>query len=114
MGKLTRFSPEVRERAVRLVLEQAREHPTQWGAVRSVAENGRARRNGGRAHACALLSLWFERRNLPSPLDHFQCFRRNERPGEGRGVRRTAPSRTLTSYLPFFPTLTVSTTVVFG
>ena len=38
MGKLTRFSPEVRERAVRLVLEQARERPTQWGAVRSVAE----------------------------------------------------------------------------
>ena len=38
MGKLTRFSPEVRERAVRLVHEQTPEHPSQWGAVRSVAE----------------------------------------------------------------------------
>ena len=38
MGKLTRFSPEVRERAVRLVVEQTTEHTSQWGAVRSVAE----------------------------------------------------------------------------
>ena len=38
MGKLTRFSPEVRERAVRLVREQTTEHMSQWGAVRSVAE----------------------------------------------------------------------------
>jgi transposase len=38
MGKLTRFSPEVRERAVRLVLEQTNEHTSQWAAVRSVAE----------------------------------------------------------------------------
>lgn len=38
MGKLTRFSPEVRERAVRLVLEQTTEHTSQWAAVRSVAE----------------------------------------------------------------------------
>jgi transposase len=38
MGRLTRFSPEVRERAVRLVMEQTTEHTSQWGAVRSVAE----------------------------------------------------------------------------
>jgi len=38
MGKLTRFSPEVRERAVRLVQDQTTEHTSQWGAVRSVAE----------------------------------------------------------------------------
>ncbi len=38
MGKLTRFSPEVRERAVRLVQEQTTEHTSQWGAVCSVAE----------------------------------------------------------------------------
>lgn len=36
MGKLTRFSLEVRERAVRLVLEQTTEHTSQWGATRSV------------------------------------------------------------------------------
>lgn len=32
-----RYSPEVRERAVRLVLEQQREHDSQWAAIRSVA-----------------------------------------------------------------------------
>ena len=38
MGKVTRFSPEVRERTVRFVLEQTTEHTSQWGAVRSVAD----------------------------------------------------------------------------
>lgn len=32
-----RYSPEVRERAVRLVLEQQREHESQWAAIVSVA-----------------------------------------------------------------------------
>ena len=32
-----RYSPEVRERAVRLVLEQQSEHESQWAAIRSVA-----------------------------------------------------------------------------
>ena len=38
MGRPTRFSPEVRERAVRMVEEQAKEHPSEWAAMRSVSE----------------------------------------------------------------------------
>jgi transposase len=38
MDKRTRYAPEVRERAVRLVLEQAREYASQWTAIRSIAE----------------------------------------------------------------------------
>ncbi len=38
LGRPTRFAPEVRERAVRLVEEQTKELPSQWAAIRSVAE----------------------------------------------------------------------------
>jgi len=37
MEKSKRFSPEIRERAVRLVLEQQREHESQWEAINSLA-----------------------------------------------------------------------------
>ena len=37
MNKRTRYSPEVRERAVRLVFEQESEHESQWAAIGSVA-----------------------------------------------------------------------------
>jgi transposase-like protein len=35
--KVTKFSAEVRERAVRLVREQRSEHPSMWAAVESIA-----------------------------------------------------------------------------
>ncbi len=35
--KANKFSPEVRERAVRLVREQRSEHPSMWAAVESIA-----------------------------------------------------------------------------
>ena len=37
MGRPRRYAPEVRERAVRLVEEQLREHESEWAAMRSVA-----------------------------------------------------------------------------
>jgi transposase len=38
MNKSTRYSPEVRERAVRLVFEHEREYASQWSAITSIAE----------------------------------------------------------------------------
>ena len=38
MAKGTRYSPEVRERAVRMVREHAREHSSEWATIESIAE----------------------------------------------------------------------------
>jgi transposase len=38
MGTSKRYPPEVRERAVRLVMEHRREYPTEWAAITSIAE----------------------------------------------------------------------------
>ena len=38
MTRATRFSPEVRERAVRMVFEHAEKHASQWAAICSIAE----------------------------------------------------------------------------
>jgi transposase len=37
MGKQVQYSPEVRERAVRLFQEHVHEHPSRWAAMQSIA-----------------------------------------------------------------------------
>ena len=37
MNTSRRYSPEVRARAVRMVLEQQKEHSSQWAAIQSIA-----------------------------------------------------------------------------
>ena len=38
MSRPSQDSPEVRGRDVRMVLEHTREHPSQWGAINSIAQ----------------------------------------------------------------------------
>jgi transposase len=37
MARTSKYSPEVRERAVRMVREHGTEHPSQWAAITSIA-----------------------------------------------------------------------------
>ena len=37
MARRSRYSPEVRERAIRMVREHGAEHPSQWSAIASIA-----------------------------------------------------------------------------
>ena len=37
MRKSVKYSPEVRERAVRMVVEHQSEHVSQWAAIESIA-----------------------------------------------------------------------------
>jgi transposase len=38
MARPSRYSPEVRERAVRMVREHEKDHDSQWAAIRSIAD----------------------------------------------------------------------------
>lgn len=38
MARPSKYSPELRERAVRMVLDHGADHPSQWAAIRSVGE----------------------------------------------------------------------------
>ncbi len=58
MSKRPRFSPEVRDRAVRMVYEHAKDHPSQWAAITSIAS-----KIGCSAQT---LSSWIKRRETDS------------------------------------------------
>ena len=63
MARPSKYSPELRERAVRMVQEHSHEYPSQWAAIRSIGEKlacttrccgaGCARPSGTRASARA-------------------------------------------------------------
>lgn len=38
MPRPSKYAPELRERAVRMVFDHAHDHPSQWATIRSVAE----------------------------------------------------------------------------
>ena len=38
MARPSKYAPELRERAVRMVFEHAHEHPSQWATIRSVGD----------------------------------------------------------------------------
>lgn len=38
MARPSKYAPELRERAVRMVFEHAAEHPSQWATIRSIGE----------------------------------------------------------------------------
>ena len=38
MGKINRYSPEVRDRAIRMVTDHRGEYASQWAAIQSVSQ----------------------------------------------------------------------------
>jgi transposase InsO family protein len=87
MGTRSRFSPEVQERAVRLVYEHQAEYPSPWTAITSIATKidpdateldpplgagyRPAPRAGDRRRVCDLeWTSWFNTERLLEPLDY--------------------------------------------
>jgi len=84
MGKQGRYSVEVRERAVLLVLEQQRDYESQWAAISSVAE-----KFGCSAETLRKWVRFAERQGIPEErarLDEQQRVKELER--ENRELRQ--------------------------
>ncbi len=69
MRRATRYPPELRERAMRLVREHRDEHPSEWAAIQSVA--------GKLGMTAETLRKWLRRAEVD----------RHERPGVTSGER---------------------------
>ena len=63
MGRPSRFSPEVRERAVRMVEEHREAHASEWAVLQSVAP-----KLGCTAETLRKWVDWFNTRRLLGPL----------------------------------------------
>src|SRR5437867_11813323 len=98
MARPSRFSPEVRERAVRMVFEHAPEHASQWAAITSIAEKigcaaetlrswvRQAERDGGQRPG---LTTDGRARFKQLERENVELRRRRGARGSGRRVSRT-------------------------
>ncbi len=82
MPRPSRLSPEVRERAVRIVVEQTPTHDSPWAAIRSIGEKMGCHSDGVRDHERTV-----EHRPGPTAADQ---SRLKPREREHREVRRAA------------------------
>jgi transposase-like protein/transposase InsO family protein len=110
MNTKTRFSPEVQEWAVPLVLERRREHESQWATVSSVAGKigcsggtlrkwvRQARRYLGRRNGLT----GSERERLKQPERQNRELKRQRDPAQGIRVRRPGGARSPTEVMATF------------
>ena len=85
-----KYTPEIRERAVRMVLEPEGRYGTRWGAVHSVAGQDRLWNAGRKGRATQAVTMESRTKNTP------RCERSSKRACTVRGeVRSASTTRTM-------------------